>query len=229
MRIPVAATSIVDAITTDLRNRLFSGELTPEVALTETEIAASYNVARPTAKAAIERLVGEGLLMRGLHKTARVAVLGPDAVRDIYLARAYLESEIVRRLAAQKLAPTGAVAANQEIANLTAGSPMDLIEPDIRFHLSLIDAVGSERVNKMYQSLMSEVRLCMTRVQSLNLLEPGLIHAEHQRILELLEAGDGEAAAQLLDDHLGRARERLVAALGGEAGPQAAIATPLLG
>ncbi|MDJ0338367.1 GntR family transcriptional regulator [Cryobacterium sp. PH31-O1] len=228
MPIPVAAISIVDAITTDLRTRLFAGKLTPDAALTETDIAASYDVARPTAKAAIERLVAEGLLVRGPHKTARVAVLGPEAVRDIYLARAYLESEILRRLAAQKLVPAQAVAANQEIAHLTAGSPMDLIEPDMRFHLGLIEAIGNERVTKMYRSLMSEVRLCMTRVQSLNLLAPGLIHAEHQRILELLEAGDGEAAAQLLDDHLGRARERLVAALGGEAGPQATIATPLL-
>ena len=53
----VTATSIVDAIAIDLRTRLFAGELTPDVPLTETEIAMSYDVARPTAKAAIEKLV----------------------------------------------------------------------------------------------------------------------------------------------------------------------------
>lgn len=227
MPIPVAAISIVDAIANDLRTRLFAGKLTPDMALTETEIAATYDVARPTAKAAIERLVAEGLLVRGVHKTARVAEFGPAAVRDIYLARAYLESEVLRRLAVTGTVPAEATRANRDIAALTDDSPMAVVEPDMRFHTSLIDAVGNERVSKMYRSLVSEVRLCMTRIQSLNLIDTALIQAEHQRILELIGAGEGEAAARLLDLHLGRARERLVAALGGEAGPEATVPSEL--
>ena len=72
---------------------------------------------------------------------------------------------------------------------------MEVVEPDMRFHTSLIDAVGNERTSKMYRSLVSEVRLCMTRVQSLQLLTTALIHAEHQKLLELIEAGEGEGAA----------------------------------
>lgn len=224
----VKATSIVEAIANDLRTRLLSGELTPEVPLTETEVATSYDVARPTAKAAIEKLVAEGLLVRGLHKTARVVKLGPDSVRDIYLARVYLESEVLRRLARTRLVPEGAAQANRDIAAVGEGSAIDVVEPDMRFHTSLIDAVGNERTSKMYRSLVSEVRLCMTRVQSLQLLTTALIHAEHQKLLELIEAGEGEAAAALLDEHLGRARERLVAAFGGEAGPEADVLSDLV-
>ena len=215
MVISVAAISIVDAIANDLRERLFSGGLTPTAALTETDIAGSYDVARPTAKAAIERLVAEGLLVRGPHKTARVALLGPDAVRDIYLARAYLESEVLRRLAGTRSVPAEAVRANADIAALTDESPLAVVEPDMRFHLSLIDAVGNERISKMYRSLVGEVRLCMTRAQALKLLDTSLIHDEHERILALLGAGESAAAAQLLDEHLARARERLAAALEG--------------
>lgn len=217
----VAAISIVEAIAADLRSRIFAGELESSQALTETEMASSYEVARPTAKAAIEKLVAEGLLVRGVHKTARVAVLGPDSVRDIYLARAYLESEVLRRLASRRVVPAEAIRANDDIAKLKTGAPIDVVEPDMRFHTSLIDAVGNERISKMYRSLVGEVRLCMSRIQSLHLLDTALIQAEHQKILELIDAGQGEAAAQLLDEHLGRARERLVAAMGGTAGPEA--------
>ncbi|WP_307465751.1 hypothetical protein [Pseudarthrobacter oxydans] len=80
-------------------------------------------MARPTAKAAIEKLVAEGLLVRGVHNTARVADLGPESVRDIYLARAYLESEVLRRLAAGRTVPAAAVQANQDIAALKTGAP----------------------------------------------------------------------------------------------------------
>lgn len=227
MALRVTATSIVDAIANDLRTRVLAGELTSNMPLTETEMARSYDVARPTAKAAIEKLVAEGLLVRGVHKTARVAELGPESVRDIYLARAYLESEVLRRLARTRTAPADAAQANRDIAALADGSAMAVVEPDMRFHTSLIDAVGNERISKMYRSLVSEVRLCMTRVQSLNLLDTALIQAEHQKLLDLIEAGEGEAAAVLLDVHLGRARERLVAAIGGEAGPEADLPSGL--
>src|SRR5450631_3901504 len=228
MTVRVTAISIVEAIAIDLRTRLFAGELTPDVSLTETEIATSYDVARPTAKGAIEKLVGEGLLVRGVHKTARVVTLGPPAVRDIYLARAYLESEVLRRLARTRTVPDGAAQANREIAAVGEGPAMLVVEPDMRFHMSIIDAVGNERTSKMYRSLVSEVRLCMTRVQSLHLLGTALILAEHQKMLDLIEGGDGEAAALLLDEHLGRARERLVAAIGGEAGPEADLPSDLV-
>ncbi len=217
----IAAVSIVDAIAADLRSRVFSGDLASGEALTETDIATSYEVARPTAKASIEKLVAEGLLDRGTHKTARVVDLGPESVRDIYLARAYLESEVLRRLARTKEVPQEAVQANRDIAASKSGAPLDVVEPDMRFHTSLIDAVANERISRMYRSLVGEVRLCMVRVQSLHLLDTELILAEHQKILELIEGGQGEAAAELLDEHIGRARERLVAAMGGTAGPEA--------
>lgn len=224
----ITAVSIVDAIATDLKSRIFSGELGSGHTLTETDVASSYEVARPTAKASIEKLVAEGLLDRGTHKTARVVELGPDSVRDIYLARAYLESEVLRRLARTKEVPEAAVQANRDIATLQTGAPLDVIEPDMRFHTSLIDAVGNERISRMYRSLVGEVKLCMVRIQSLHLLDTALIQAEHQRILELIKAGEGDAAADLLDEHLGRARERLVAAMGGTAGPEAELPSDLL-
>lgn len=224
----VAAVSIVEAVASDLRNRIFSGELPSGEALTELHVASSYDVARPSAKASIEKLVSEGLLDRWTNKTARVVELGPDSVRDIYLARAYLESEMVRRLAATRVVPEAAKQANRDIAELRTSAPLDIVEPDMRFHTSLVDAVGNERISRMYRSLVGEVRLCMVRVQSLHLLDTTLIGAEHQRIIELIEAGEGQAAAELLGEHLGRARERLVAAMGATAGPEAEQLSSLL-
>ncbi|WP_026556199.1 GntR family transcriptional regulator [Arthrobacter sp. 35W] len=209
----VSATSIVEAVGDDLRARILAGTLTADVAVTEMEVAGSYDVARPTAKAAIEKLVGEGLLVRSNHKSARVAVLGPDSVRDIYLARAYLESEVLRRLASTGTVPAAAVAANAELAARAGEGDLAMVDPDMRFHTALIDAVGNERTSRMYRSLVSEVRLCMTRVQSLHLLDPELIHGEHQQILDHLAAGRGAEAANVLDAHLATARERLAGAL----------------
>ncbi|MDQ0278089.1 DNA-binding GntR family transcriptional regulator [Arthrobacter silviterrae] len=211
---PIATKTVVDAVTDDLRGRILTGSLTSAEAVTELEIATTYGVARPTAKAAIEKLVGENLLVRGTHKSARVARLGPDSVRDIYLARAYLESEILRRLATSRAVPEDAVRANADILAAASSGDLALVEPDLRFHTGLVEAAGNERIARMYSSLMSEVRLCMTRVQSLHLLNSESIHAEHSLILDAVAAGDAEGAARILDRHLATARERLAEALG---------------
>jgi DNA-binding GntR family transcriptional regulator len=210
---PIATKTVVDAVTDDLRGRILTGSLTSAEAVTELELATTYGVARPTAKAAIEKLVGENLLVRGAHKSARVARLGPDSVRDIYLARAYLESEILRRLATSRTVPEEAVLANADILAAASSGDLALVEPDLRFHTALVEAAGNERIARMYGSLMGEVRLCMTRVQSLHLLNSESIHAEHRLILDALAAGDAEGAARILDSHLATARERLAKAL----------------
>lgn len=222
----VEALSIVDALALELRRRVFAGELTHEDALTEAEVSRAYEVARPTAKAAIEKLVGEGLLQRSAHKTARVPHLGPEDVRDIYRTRAHLESVVLRALAETRTAPAAAAAANAEIAAMTEADPLTVVEPDMRFHTALVDALGSPRTSRMFSSLVSEVRLCMVQVQGKQLLTTASIAAEHQQILDAVLAGDGEAAVEAITRHLGRARERLVAALGGNPGPEATLPEP---
>ncbi|MDI9991784.1 GntR family transcriptional regulator [Rhodococcus ruber] len=222
----VEALSIVDALALELRRRVFAGELTHEDALTEAEVSRAYEVARPTAKAAIEKLMGEGLLQRSAHKTARVPHLGPEDVRDIYRTRAHLESVVLRTLAETRTAPPAAAAANAEIAAMTEADPLTVVEPDMRFHTALVDALGSPRTSRMFGSLVSEVRLCMVQVQGKQLLTTASIAAEHQQILDAVLAGDGEAAVEAITRHLGRARERLVAALGGNPGPEATLPEP---
>ena len=211
----VSVVSVVDAVADDLRALVLRGELTAGDGLTESDVAARYDVARPTAKAAIEKLVSESLLRRTTHRTARVVALGVDDVRDIYRTRGFLERGAIRRLAENRSVPPEAVRANREILLVGNTSSQDIVEPDMRFHMSLVDALGSERTSRMYRGLVSEVKLCMSQLQGQQLLAAEVIAADHQDILDHIEAGDADKAVGLLDDHLERASERLVGALDG--------------
>ena len=213
--------SVVDAIAEDLRDAVLGGGLSPGTALTETDVATRYDVARPTAKAAIEKLVADMVLERGNHKTARVRTLGVDDVRDIYRTRALIESEVLRQLADRRTVPAGTREANDRIRAVGDGAVLEVVKPDMEFHAALINGLGSDRTSRLYRSLTSEVTLCMAQVQGHHLLDTKLIVAEHDGILDHVAAGDGAQAAELLQVHLGRARERLVASLGGTPGPEA--------
>ena len=224
----IVVTSVIDAVVEDLKSQVLARELEPDRQLTETELATRYDVARATAKAAIERLVSDKVLVRKNHKTARVVKLGPDDVRDIYRTRAYLESEVLRRLASRREVPVDARVANAEIAALWEQGSYDIIEPDMRFHTSLIDSLGSARTTAVYGSLAFEVKLCMAQLQGSQRLSPEVIVAEHARMLELIEAGDASGVANLLEEHLARARELLAGDLGGVPGPEATLPPSVL-
>ncbi|SEI91042.1 GntR family transcriptional regulator [Demequina mangrovi] len=217
----IMVTSVVDALVEDLRHKVLSGELAPGTPLTELEVATRYDVARASARAAIDRLTGEKVLVRANYRTARVIALGPEDVRDIYRTRARLESSVLRELARTRHVPEEAREANAQLTALWAERSPGRVAPDMRFHTSLVDAAGSERTSAVYRSLAFETRLCMARLQVNPQLDPDANIAEHARILDLIAAGDADGAAAMLEEHLARARELLAASLGGEAGPEA--------
>ncbi|MDR0417814.1 MAG: GntR family transcriptional regulator [Propionibacteriaceae bacterium] len=224
----ISVTSVVDAVVEDFKSLVLARQLAPGAAVTETEVAERYDIARATAKAAIERLVHDKVLHRRNHKTAHVVSLGPDDVRDIYNARLYLESEVLRRIARLRRDWSECRQANDEVRALWAEGVWDITLPDMRFHTLLVAALESPRLVSVYSSLAFEVRLCMSQLQGTQRLSPQIILAEHERLLELVEQGDGDGAAQLLEEHLTRARELLAGSLGGVSGPEAFVPSSVL-
>lgn len=210
------AISIVDALAAALRERIFNGELGPGALLPEGPVAADYEVARPTAKAAIEKLVSEGLLRRDAHKTARVPVMTASDVYDLYFSRACIEREAMRLLAVNRRVPEVALVALEEIVAAGSTSTVRIVAPDVRFHEALVEALDSPRLRRTHTSLMAEVRLAMVQIQSHGLLPASDIAAEHRVILDRIQAGDATGAAEAVDVHLERARDRLMAHVGAD-------------
>ena len=204
---------VVDAVTAQLRTKILSGEIPSGAALTEAAVAQTFGVARPSAKAAIEQLVAGGLLVRTAHRSARVVDIDADTVRDVYRTRARLESAALRELARSRAVPDAARTANAELLAMPPGPDPSTVDPDLRFHTALIDALESDRTGRMYRSVLDEVRLCMAQVQGRRLLDAEQIAAQHAAMLDAVAAGDGDLAADLLSAHLLSAQERLVDAL----------------
>jgi DNA-binding GntR family transcriptional regulator len=211
---PLAVRSVIDAVESSLRDQILDQEIPAGAAVRETEVARAFDVARPTAKAAIERLVASGLLTRDVHKSARVPSLKADDVSDLYFTRTVLEEGVVRRLAACANLPAAARNTIDVMKALGVDAlPAQYVVPDIEFHTALTRHLGSERLTRMHAGLMEEMQFCMAQVQAHDLLAPTVIVEEHQRIADAIEAGEPDTAAAELREHLEHARAALVAFL----------------
>ena len=203
--------SLVEALHSALREQIFSGEISAGEPITELSVAERFAVARPTAKAAVERLVHDGLLYRPINKTARVRVLDVEDVRDLYRARLFLERELVYTLASRGLVPQAARGCVRDLEAVgTDHTVNDVVLADIRFHTALLDALESPRLSRLYATIMGEVHLCMAQVQVHRLLQPAVIAHEHSDILDAIGSGDPTRAVNEVQHHIEQARELLV-------------------
>ena len=220
---PIRTVSVVDAVAGALRDEVFADPADTEP-MTEAAVALRYEVARPTAKAAIEQLVSEGILVRGPNKTARVPRLGVEDVTDLYRLRTLLEVEAVGSLATTGAVPVEADAVNDRIRALGEVSTPSLVLSDIGFHESLVAAAGSPRLERIYRSIMGEIRLTMAQVQAAHLLDAASIATDHQRITDRIRAGDAAGALTAVRSHLGVTERLLTRHVGEQAAPGSQLA-----
>lgn len=197
--------SAVDALVKELRRQILAGELPPGTVLPEIELAQRFHVARPTVRSAVQELVDRGVLRREAGRSARVPVLGEDDVRDVYFARAAIELRAIEfTTTAQDLAAllepvAEALAGMEEVPADAAWSEM--AEADLAFHSALVRATGSERLVRMFEDVLEEVRLCLVQLEARYPQRDELV-AEHRGILEAIRAGDPDVARRQMLSHL---------------------------
>ena len=197
----LSTVSVVDALVQRLRERVLDGEIPPNETVTETEIATTYGVSRPTAKGAIVTLVNSGLLRREANHPAYVPELTAQDIFDIYRVRIPLEVEVARTLASQRASIPTAQAAVAELRALPdATATSELIAADLRFHRALIAAVDSPRLARHYTGILDEVHLAMK--QYWRILGQEKIAREHAQILRAIQTGNVARATKTMRDHL---------------------------
>ncbi|GAB2729206.1 GntR family transcriptional regulator [Nocardioides pakistanensis] len=207
--------STVDRVAEELRRALFDGEVGPGTPLRETALAEAMGVSRSTIREALGVLVAEGLATREPNRGVFVTELDPSAVHDVGRARAVLEVAGVRRWAAAseeaRDAVRQALAAFSALAGSSA-SPSELTAAHLAIHRALAGLTESPRLVALADALYAEIRLGLAKVDRIRRNAPEQVHS-HGALLELLEAGDVDAAAAELEEHLAHAETSMLDAL----------------
>ncbi|TWD79952.1 DNA-binding GntR family transcriptional regulator [Kribbella amoyensis] len=196
-----------------LRRRITEGQLRPGTQLSEELLKEALQVSRNTLREAFRLLTHEGLLVHRMHRGVFVPDLTEDDLVDLYRLRRVLECDVVRGLTDLEPDRLDPLRADLEASRAAAGSGdwIAVGTANMRFHRHLVGLAGSTRIDEIIGRLLAELRLLFHVIATPQALHEPYI-ARNQALLELLEAGECERAADELHQYMLDSEARLLAA-----------------
>lgn len=200
----------------ELRERILSGELPPGQRILEVPLAEQFGLSRGPIREALRVLVSEGLVVRQPRLGAIVVPIDERSVDEVYSLRCALETFAARRafelyegdLSLQLLVPL-----EQMRQALDQGHPSGVLEPDIVFHLALVEAADHTRLLSTWRGLVGPLRILLGLTAHRGSEEHRRSLLGHEQIYEAVKARDVEATVERLTSHLEQAREMVLSYL----------------
>lgn len=220
----IVTTSAAKQIAESLRVAIFEGRIKVDTRLpTEDELAAHFNVSRPTIREALKRLAAENLIhsRRGPSGGNFVRKIKFDDVRDqlanstrmlIGLGNVDLNMIADFRTEVETLAVRLACAnrTDENLARLrdeialqrdTKISDVDFCASDVRFHVELAHATGNPLFAMIVAGAIEGVQPT-TNLVVFRFRDRQIILGQHESILAALEVRDEPEAERVLSDQM---------------------------
>ena len=135
---------IKQSLAAKLKEEIIQGRLAPGQRIVEGLWAKKFGAAQTSVREAINLLIGEGFATKASGRSARVTRYSEEDIAQIFELRGALEGLAARLVAQRKPDLTSLETALKEMRKATKGeSTANLIEADLRFHLSLAELSGN--------------------------------------------------------------------------------------
>jgi DNA-binding GntR family transcriptional regulator len=192
-----------------LRSAILTCDLSPGQELREQDLAAQYAVSRSPVRDALLRLEGERLvtvLPRQGYRVNRVSIA--DA-RDIFGLRLVIEPAC-----AAAAAGNADKAGDLDAFRGYTGGAMDFITYNRAFHAAVADLSGNGRMAAVARGLVDQSdRLVRVSLRTLGESDRNRLVAEHETIIDAIQAGAATKAETAVRQHVAEARTRVLVRL----------------
>ncbi|MDH7804433.1 MULTISPECIES: GntR family transcriptional regulator [unclassified Rhizobium] len=189
-----------------LRNAIIDRRLAPGTKLSEAEVGALFDVSRTVARAALQILAFEGLVKTERNRGAFVSTPSPEEACQIFDARRLIEPGIIAA-AVERITPADIARFREHLAEeeryMNARGPVARraeIKASGDFHLMLASVSGNVILQRFMDELVARSSLVVALYGRSGVSSCG--HSEHFAILDLIEQGKAQRAADLMLHHL---------------------------
>lgn len=203
---------LIDLAYARLRREVIRCEMPPGVEVSEAQLAERYGLGKAAARAALMRLVQDGLAAVHPRRGYQIAPVTIQDIREIFQLRGLLEPMAVRlavpHVDAGRLRKLDAVCARGYEPGNRRSEEL-FLRANRDFHLELIRACGNERLVR----LLSDVIDQMERLFHLGLgrsVHGVELREQHSRLLAAVTARNEDEAATVAAEHIATMRRAVV-------------------
>jgi DNA-binding GntR family transcriptional regulator len=207
--------SVVSRVVEEIRQMMRTGELVPGQQVRQESLAVRLGVSRIPVREALKALETEGVMRHEPHVGYSVARLNADELRQAYLMRRALETEVLLAL------PRLNAAQLRELTEVNAAIGDEVTAADInriaaanhRFHFTMFRYSGlnmvADEIDRIWK--MTEA------YRTVHLYDSGArrrVVREHRSMIAALRRGDNAAVVELMNIHRDKTVADLHTALG---------------
>lgn len=193
--------TISEQVADRVRREIMSGELSEGAELKEQSLSDRFGVSRGTVRHALMDLAREGIVVPTPNVGMKVASHPSVEVMGLIVSMRRQIEELVLRSCFTELREERMEAWRELLTELgLAGDRNDLnafIDSDIRFHRFIVELHPDRHIVDLWEAIRARMMMRYNRLKSL--------HAgfeEHRAIVEAVEAGDVDAAVELLNKNI---------------------------
>ena len=199
------AESLREQVERMIAARIVSGETPPGEVLTVPTLAGDFGVSATPVREAMLNLARRGFLRPIRNRGFQVTEVSPEELNQLTDVRLLLEAPPMRRIAGTIGASLEAelrALAERIVAAAKDRQFEEYLEADTAFHLRILAVTGNQKLVETVRELRQQTRLVglVHLADSDTLLSTAREHAE---LVDLLVAGDGDGAEQLMRRHIG--------------------------
>ena len=203
-----------------MKEWILSGFLLPGSKIDQDECAGRIGVSRMPIRAALNRLMTEGLVVVTPHRGAIVSPLDPDKLNDLFDTRAQLESAAIilttTRASTSEILRIRKILEYQEAYN--DGSISTILEQNRIFHRAIVQCSGNEVMLNLFDNLWDQCeryRRIYFKVPHSN----ERVLREHHTIIDLIAERKPQEAADYMTQHTRTSHQALLHTMGQELSP----------
>lgn len=192
----------------DLRRKILTEELEPGSYLDETELAEAYGISRPPLREVLREIAGEGYVVLHENRGAQVAPMTHKTMRNFFVAAPMIYAGVTR-LAAQHATAAQIVRLKECQWSfrqaIRGGNAAERAVGNQRFHSIIGEMADNEfLMPSLRRLLIDHTRIGMTFYDPRK-AEMACVSVtaadQHDQFIDLIEAGDADAAADLAVAH----------------------------
>ena len=208
-----------------LKHAIITGEIPAGERIVETDYADRLHISRTPLREALRKLERDGLVEYMPRRGVVVRAFTIDDVEEIYTIRNALEMltlpAIIERATAEDIASLRERL--QVMDNLVASGSIEDLSPLAReFHTELTSISGLNRILRVIEGQDEYIkRFSAMAIRQENRLKES--HAEHHRLVDLIEAKDLEGFKELMAHHIEESKRNCLKALTEQQAQQAAL------